>query len=761
MREGRLDRQAIDDTLASGLAVEVDPAPGEGGTRPMMPDIGIAHELYAEAIDALALPHERHAIHASLGASTHVTPAEAAWHRTMAWQRSEARDAHLVAARAALRLDPGETTLYQYQAALDLGDSGDPAETSSDLATTLHAASHAAANAGSFRRAAALVKRAIDARPRRAPSASLTSRTPDERAATLEAQRAEKQRQAELYEHFGRFRWAGGDLVGGLQRMRESVEMMPDHPTQALALAQAVLAQHLMLDGSFGESADIAKLACETAAAVGTTADGELGHATCTLGVDMAYLGQFDRGLEVLEQATDIARRSGRLDDLMRAYANRTTLLDLDSRREQALAVVNEGMRDARAAGLGATYGAFLRGNAADILFNLGRWEESERECRAGMAYRPGNAAWFSPILYLGLVLVESRADEEATRLVGQTLLQLEQVPAGQWTALVLRAAVSLLLWRGDAADAVDVCAREWDRVQETADPLQIAMACSTALEAAAALAESARETRDFSAVATAGELAKRVLVDAEHHVARSTLPRSLGARREAELHLDVARAHLLRLQGRASASRWDAIATAWSKVPVPYLQAKARWWQALAELQFGDGRAAAQAPLQEAWRISGDLPAAPLRQALAELSRRARIRLPGTTGTVIPIAFGPLGPMPAMARPSRPFDDEPAAPSATAERLLVAVGPGRPTFDLSQREMEVLESLAEGRTNREIADRLFISHRTVGVHVRHILAKLSVAGRTEATSKAIRFGLVSTEPLEARVPLHVQPRGG
>jgi DNA-binding NarL/FixJ family response regulator len=54
-----------------------------------------------------------------------------------------------------------------------------------------------------------------------------------------------------------------------------------------------------------------------------------------------------------------------------------------------------------------------------------------------------------------------------------------------------------------------------------------------------------------------------------------------------------------------------------------------------------------------------------------------------------------------------------------------------------------VLAIVAEGRTNREIAERLFISERTVAVHVRNILAKLGVSGRVEATSVAIRLGLV------------------
>ena len=58
-----------------------------------------------------------------------------------------------------------------------------------------------------------------------------------------------------------------------------------------------------------------------------------------------------------------------------------------------------------------------------------------------------------------------------------------------------------------------------------------------------------------------------------------------------------------------------------------------------------------------------------------------------------------------------------------------------------------MLEILAEGRTDRDIATRLFISERTVHVHVRRILAKLGVGGRTEAAGMAIRQGLVSEQP--------------
>ena len=70
--------------------------------------------------------------------------------------------------------------------------------------------------------------------------------------------------------------------------------------------------------------------------------------------------------------------------------------------------------------------------------------------------------------------------------------------------------------------------------------------------------------------------------------------------------------------------------------------------------------------------------------------------------------------------------------------------------FGLSAREREVLALIAQGRTNREIGERLFISQKTVGVHVGNILSKLGVSGRVEAAMVAVRPEAGSRTP-EAR----------
>ena len=61
----------------------------------------------------------------------------------------------------------------------------------------------------------------------------------------------------------------------------------------------------------------------------------------------------------------------------------------------------------------------------------------------------------------------------------------------------------------------------------------------------------------------------------------------------------------------------------------------------------------------------------------------------------------------------------------------------------LTPRETEILALVAQGRSNGEIGKQLFISTKTVSVHVSNILAKLGAAGRTEASAIARRRGLV------------------
>jgi DNA-binding NarL/FixJ family response regulator len=76
----------------------------------------------------------------------------------------------------------------------------------------------------------------------------------------------------------------------------------------------------------------------------------------------------------------------------------------------------------------------------------------------------------------------------------------------------------------------------------------------------------------------------------------------------------------------------------------------------------------------------------------------------------------------------------------AVATRLMSRVrAPG--TEPLSQRELEILELVAAGTTNREAAARLFISGATVKTHLLHIYAKLGVSDRAAAVAEAFNPG--------------------
>jgi DNA-binding NarL/FixJ family response regulator len=61
----------------------------------------------------------------------------------------------------------------------------------------------------------------------------------------------------------------------------------------------------------------------------------------------------------------------------------------------------------------------------------------------------------------------------------------------------------------------------------------------------------------------------------------------------------------------------------------------------------------------------------------------------------------------------------------------------------LTAREVEILQQVAEGNRNRDIADRLFISEGTVKVHVKHIMEKLGANDRTQAITIAVRRGII------------------
>jgi DNA-binding CsgD family transcriptional regulator len=203
-----------------------------------------------------------------------------------------------------------------------------------------------------------------------------------------------------------------------------------------------------------------------------------------------------------------------------------------------------------------------------------------------------------------------------------------------------------------------------------------------------------------------------RLVADGLMQWARGTLAGSRITWRRALLA--TCEADYARVQGETDPERWLAAVAAWEASGHPYPLALARWGAVEALLARRGDRTLATELLRQSHAAAVRLGAAPLRGELERLARLGRVDL----------------------RPQEP--DGPAEP---AEDPAAAA---RATLGLTARELEVLVLVAEGRSNRQVAEALFISAKTASVHVSNILAKLGVASRVEAAAVAHRYGLES-----------------
>jgi DNA-binding CsgD family transcriptional regulator len=167
------------------------------------------------------------------------------------------------------------------------------------------------------------------------------------------------------------------------------------------------------------------------------------------------------------------------------------------------------------------------------------------------------------------------------------------------------------------------------------------------------------------------------------------------------------AQAEMSRVRGGGDAEPWRAAAAQWRATARPYRAAYADWRTAEAIVRSGGASDEATRLLQDAASVARELGAQPLLNEITKLARRARLDLAS-------------GDEDATGSPRRRDDD----------------------LGLTDRERDVLLLLAEGRTNRQIGERLFISEKTASVHVSRILAKLGVANRAEAAGIAHTLGL-------------------
>lgn len=113
-------------------------------------------------------------------------------------------------------------------------------------------------------------------------------------------------------------------------------------------------------------------------------------------------------------------------------------------------------------------------------------------------------------------------------------------------------------------------------------------------------------------------------------------------------------------------------------------------------------------------------------------------------------------GPVELVQAIHQVYRGEPSLGPSIALKMLQELShpPQRPPTPepLSEREMEVLRLLAQGKSNREIADQLVIAELTVRTHVSNILGKLHLASRTQAALYALKEGLASLDDVPAEM---------
>jgi DNA-binding CsgD family transcriptional regulator len=258
------------------------------------------------------------------------------------------------------------------------------------------------------------------------------------------------------------------------------------------------------------------------------------------------------------------------------------------------------------------------------------------------------------------------------------------------------------------------------------------------------------------------------VILRAEAVVRACGVSQKTGSRRQADLAIRTARAFRSRVEGRDNSATWNQLALDWAELGDPYEAARASWREAEALLDLARGRSTrtvAREPLVAAAEAAFKLGAWPLLRAVAELSRRAMLPLPKQIEAALEDrqtaaqAARHVGHQDEVPRPSLQLvpsmsrgGGRAAGPSVRSNAGVVgdfvssSGHSEQRDFGLSKRELEVLALIAEGRSNPEIGRRLFITRKTVAVHVSNILTKLGVSGRVEAAAAAIRLGITERE---------------
>jgi len=655
------------------------------------------HALLAEALYEDLLPGERQLVHVAAaralesgthtpGLPEHVRWTLLAYHWGAAHDLPAAFAASLRAGREGVRVNAHSAAAGHLERALELWDRvPDAAATAGmDRAALLLQTAEAVHFSSASPRQLALVNAAYEA---------LDSTTePEHRAMVLE-------RVAHMHWELHREVEAAAAFTGAAGLLADR----PPSPERASALA--ALGQSLMLREHPEAEATLREaIACaEPIAAHRAEA-----HARASLGVVEAELGRVDEGVASMRRALDQSRAHGTPGQVARCHANLVATLLRAGGYDDVVGASVEALEYCAGAGQLEQYGEAINALRIVALTYLGRWSEAIRvdaELGTRLAHATTYANYLASRRLLRQLwageyeaaalevdrLLEATADASTSHLRAVTLFRSGELAWGQrrWDHARAAFEAGLRVYDGGvgqfyvAHGLASALATEADRVHATsgAGP-RVAAEVAGILAVADGLAQRVAALR-----ARVGQSLTRLLP-------------------ETAAWLAVADAEHARVRRADTAGRWHAVAVGWDRLGVLYPGGVARWRAAEAALRDGDGRKVATGYAAEALEIAERIGAARLADEVRLLEQRARLDLES-----------------ARAPEPQPRLD-----------ALSAMG-------VTRREAEVLDLLAGGRTNRQIAEALFISEKTASVHVTNLLRKLGVSSRIEAAAIAQRLG--------------------
>ena len=666
------------------------------------------HALLAEAVYDDLLPSERRRLHAAYASALDARPvpdgvegasllAALAHHATAAHEPVRALRAWIAAARAAADTYAFAESVRSFEHAIGLWDAVPPDDrpTGVDAAMLHHEASLGAMIAGRLDLAVELARVSVG----------------------LVDPVREPERWAAANERLARASWISGATQEGtdiLETTAAAMERAGPSPERARVLAS--LASAYMLRGDHARAIPVAGAAIDLA----RSADAALAeaHAMSTLGTSLTLIGRCADGTAVSRDAFARNLADGDVDAIGRAHANYSSILLICGSFEEGLEVAEAGVAWARSAGAYEQYGRFISGNVADAQIDLGRWDAAERTLDDVLSAEVTGVTRIGILAVAGTFLVRRGRAADARPRLAESRVLVESMRDAQFTGPIHVGLVELALTDGDAVTAATIAAEALDRLGQTGDRFYVLELAAMAARAEADAATLARALRDDAGAVQASARARSAAAILERMLGELAGADPFGGRLDSMTA--VALAESRRAEGTAEPEAWRATIDAADRAGSAWLMAYSRFRLAESMLESRAPRRDAEAALAEAYAGADRLGAAPLRGWIEGLARRSRVRMPAATVGAVAAADDVLD---ADPRPS---------PAAVA---LDGLG-------LTRRELEVLPLVAAGHTNKRIAELLFISENTAGVHVSNILGKLGVATRTEAAAIAARLGL-------------------